>query len=485
MAEFRAVQRTFSVAQSFSEVPNKQVARVDPALGTTASRADANRPHDANMAANSAAQAFAGWAATAPMERRRILMRAASLIDVHAPKIVALMQAEIGATDLWCRFNLEVGRQHLEEAAAMVTAITGTVASDANGLSFAFREPVGVCLAMAPWNAPFVLAIRAIAMALACGNTVVLKASEICPATHLAIGALFAEAGLPEGVLNIVTHAPEDAAEIVAALIAHDAVRRVNFTGSTRVGRLVAETAARHLKRCLLELGGKSPFLVLEDADLEAAAEAAAFGAFLNQGQICMSTDRIIVVDAVADEFVALLAQKATVLRSGDPRLGTWPLGPVANEAVARRLVDLVQDATAKGAKVLTGGTATGTFMDATLVDHVVPGMTIYAEECFGPIACICRAINEDEAISIANDTRYGLAAAVFSKDVSRALTVARRIESGICHINAPTVSDRPEMPFGGVKDSGYGRFGGLAALDEFTELRWVTIAEAKRTYPL
>lgn len=485
MAQFRAAQRTFPAAQSFSEAPNRQFARVDPALGTTASRADANRPHDANLAANAAAQAFAGWAATAPMERRRILMRAAALIDAHAPRIVASMQAEIGATDLWCRFNLEVGRQHLEEAAAMVTAITGTVASDTIGLSFAFREPVGVCLAMAPWNAPFVLAIRAIAMALACGNTVVLKASEICPATHLAIGALFAEAGLPEGVLNIVTHAPEDAAEIVAALIAHDAVRRVNFTGSTRVGRLVAETAARHLKRCLLELGGKSPFLVLEDADLEAAAEAAAFGAFLNQGQICMSTDRIIVLDAVADDFVALLAQKAAALRSGDPRLGSWPLGPVASEAVARRLVDLVQDATAKGAKVLTGGTATGTFMDATLVDHVVPGMTIYAEECFGPIACICRAINEDEAISIANDTRYGLAAAVFSKDVQRALTVARRIESGICHINAPTVSDRPEMPFGGVKDSGYGRFGGLAALDEFTELRWVTIAEGKRTYPL
>jgi acyl-CoA reductase-like NAD-dependent aldehyde dehydrogenase len=485
MAEINSTRLHMSEARGLARNPADEFERHDPALGTVASRAKAFYTDDANQAANAAARAFAGWAGTSPAERRRILMRAATLIDAHAPEIKSAMQAEIGATDLWCRFNLEVGRQHLEEAAAMVTAITGTVSSDASGMSFAFREPVGVCLAMAPWNAPFVLAIRAIAMALACGNTVVLKASEMCPATHLAIGALFAEAGLPDGVLNIVTHAPEDAADIVRTLIAHDAVRRVNFTGSTRVGRLVAETAARHLKRCLLELGGKSPFLVLDDADLEAAAAAAAFGAYLNQGQICMSTDRIIVLDAVADEFVALLAAKAAVLLSGDPRLGAWPLGPVANATVARRLVDLVEDATAKGAQVLTGGIATGTFMDATLIDHVVPGMAIYAEECFGPIACICRAANEAEAVSIANDTRYGLSAAVFSRDTSRALAVARRIESGICHINAPTVSDRPDMPFGGVKDSGYGRFGGQAALDEFTELRWVTIAEAKRDYPL
>ncbi|MFC0220300.1 aldehyde dehydrogenase family protein [Pseudochelatococcus lubricantis] len=464
--------------------PAGEFERIDPASGTVASRAPSCRAREAVAAANAAARAFASWSATPPQERRRILMRAAALIETRAAEIGETMRAEIGATDLWLRFNIEVGRQHLEEAAAMVTSVTGTATQGPDGLSFAFREPVGVCLAMAPWNAPFVLGMRSVATALACGNTVVLKASEICPATHLLIGAVFAGAGLPDGVLNVVTHAPEHAAEVVGALISHDAVRRVNFTGSTRVGRIVAETASRHLKRCLLELGGKTPFVVLEDADLDAAADAAAFGAFFNQGQLCISTDRVVVLEPVADAFVEKLAARAARLRAGDPRTGAWPLGPVVSTAVARRLAELVQDAVAKGARLRAGGPADNTFMDATVVDHLAPGMALYTEECFGPVAGICRVATEDEAVSIANDTQYGLSAAVFSRDVGRALAVSRRIESGICHINAPSVSDRPDVPFGGLKDSGYGRFGGPAALDEFTELRWVTVAAGGREYP-
>ncbi len=458
--------------------------RIDPALGTVASRAAACRARDAVAAVNAAARAFPAWAGTQPQERRRILMRAAALVEAEAAEIGRTMRAEIGATDLWVRFNIDVARLHLEEAAAMVTSITGSVSHAPDGMSFAFREPVGVCLAMAPWNAPFVLGMRAIATALACGNAVVLKASEICPATHLLIGAIFTQAGLPADVLNIVTHAPEHAAEVVEALIGHDAVRRVNFTGSTRVGRIVAGVAARHLKRCLLELGGKAPLVVLDDADLDAAADAAAFGAFLNQGQICMSTDRIIVLDRVADAFTDKLVERAARLKAGDPRTGEWPLGPVVNAAGARRLADLVRDAVGKGAQLRAGGPAGNTFMDATVIDHLAPGMSLYAEESFGPVAGICRAASEDEAIGIANDTSYGLSAAVFSRDVGRALAVARRIESGICHINAPTVSDRPDVPFGGVRDSGYGRFGGQAALDEFTELRWVSVGQGPRAYP-
>ncbi len=309
--------------------------RLDPATGLVASTAPACRRREAVLAASRAARSFSEWSRTPPAHRREILTRAAGLIGAHEPEIAATMQAEIGATPLWVRFNLDVGRQHLESAAAMVTQATGTVQRDPSGLSFAFREPVGVCLAMAPWNAPFVLGMRAVATALACGNSVVLKASEICPQTHLLIGRILTEAGLPEGVLNIVTHAPEHAQEVVEALIAHPAVRRINFTGSTRVGRIIAETAARHLKRCLLELGGKAPLIVLEDADLEAAADAAAWGAFFNQGQICMATDRIVVMDSVAEDFIALLSARAARLRAGDPRQDACALGPLVSANVA------------------------------------------------------------------------------------------------------------------------------------------------------
>lgn len=458
--------------------------RLDPATGQPASQAPACRRRDAVAAVNRAAQAFPAWSQTTPRDRRAILNRAADLIESHADDIRAAMQAEIGATELWVRFNLDVARRHLQTAADLATQITGTTTREPGGMSLALRVPVGVCLAMAPWNAPFVLGIRAIATALACGNTVVLKASEICPATHLLIGRLLTEAGLPEGVLRIVTHAPEQAEEIVGALIGQEAVRRVNFTGSTRVGRVIAELAGRHLKRCLLELGGKAPLVVLEDADLDAAADAAAFGSFFNQGQICMATDRVVVMGSVADAFAERLTDRARRLTAGDPRDGTAPLGPIVTAAVARRLAALVRDAVEKGATLRLGGQPRGAFLDATIVDHVTPGMALYAEECFGPVASICRAASEAEALSIANDTPYGLSAAVFSRDTSRALAFARGVNSGMCHINAPTLNDRPDMPVGGVGDSGYGRFGGQAALDEFTELRWISLTESPRGYP-
>lgn len=457
--------------------------RCNPLSGAVVSRAPALGPSGAVAAANRAAGAFPAWSRTAPGERRVILDRAATLVARWAPDLRAAMQDEIGATKHWIDFNLEVGRRHIESAADLVTRIEGTLTRDPDRVSFAFREPVGVCLAMAPWNAPFVLGIRSVVTALACGNCVVMKASEICPATHQMIGSLFADAGLPEDVLTVVTHAPEEAEEVTHALIAHDAIRRVNFTGSTRVGRIVAAVAARHLKRCLLELGSKAPLVVLADADLDAAADAAAYGAFINQGQVCMATDRVVVVDAVAEAFVAKLCARAERLRAGDPRSGA-ALGPLVSEAVAARLTDLIGDAIDKGARLRAGGGLRGACLDATVLDDVTPGMAIYAEECFGPVASVCRAATEAEAIGIANDTSYGLTAAVFSRDTARALAIARQIESGICHVNAPTLYDTPEAPIGGVKDSGYGRFGGMAAIDEFTDLRWVSLPTAPPAYP-
>jgi acyl-CoA reductase-like NAD-dependent aldehyde dehydrogenase len=345
------------------------------------------------------------------------------------------------------------------------------------------RQPAGVVLGIAPWNAPVILGARAIATPLACGNTVVLKASETCPRTHLLIGEAMRDAGLAPGVVNVVTNAPADAAAVVDALIAHPAVRRINFTGSTKVGRIIAEAAGRRLKPVLLELGGKAPLIVLDDADLEQAVNAAAFGAYANQGQICMSTERIIVHEKIADAFVEKLAAKARALPAGDPR-GHVVLGALIGQEAVDKVNELIADAKAKGARIAAESTTNGRVMSAGLIDNVTTAMRIYGEESFGPVKAVVRVRDDDHAVAVANDTEYGLSAAVFSKDIARALRIAKRLETGMCHINGPTVHDEAQMPFGGVKASGYGRFGGKAGIAEFTELRWITIAAEPVHYP-
>jgi acyl-CoA reductase-like NAD-dependent aldehyde dehydrogenase len=322
-------------------------------------------------------------------------------------------------------------------------------------------------------------------MPLACGNTVVLKASEACPGVHSLIGKVLHEAGLADGVVNVITNAPSDAARIVERLILNPVVRRVNFTGSTGVGRRIAELCAQSLKPALLELGGKAPFLVLADADLDEAVAAAAFGAFFNQGQICMSTERIIVDESIADEFVARLTKKATSLLAGDPAIPGCTLASMVSAESGAKLQSLIDDARAHGAGICAGGNVSGSIAQATVVDRVTRDMRLYGEESFGPVVAVIRVHSDDEAVAVANDSPYGLAAAVFSRDVSRALGIAARVQSGICHINGPTVHDEAQMPFGGVGSSGYGRFGGKAAIAEFTDLRWITIQNTPRHYPI
>jgi acyl-CoA reductase-like NAD-dependent aldehyde dehydrogenase/ABC-type branched-subunit amino acid transport system ATPase component len=459
--------------------------RIDPFTGNVASRAAAASIGDAIAAADAAAAAFPAWAAIGPGERRRMLLKAADLLNAKGAEFSALMTAECGAIGPWGHFNSHFAASLMREAAAMTTQVAGEVipSDKPNNLAMAIRQPVGVVLGMAPWNAPVILGVRAIAMPLACGNTVVLKASEMCPGTHALIGTIMREAGLPPGVVNVVTNAPADASKVVETLISHPAVRRINFTGSTKVGRIIAETAARFLKPVLLELGGKAPMVILDDADLDEAVKAAAFGCFANMGQICMSTERLIVDEKVADAFVEKFAAKARSLPHGDPR-GHVILGSlVTKEAVARNK-ELLDDAVAKGARVAAGGEFNGTVVSATVLDRVTPAMRIYTEDSFGPVKPVIRVKDTEEAIRVANDTEYGLSAAVFGKDIARALGVAKRIQSGICHINAPTVHDEGQMPFGGTKASGYGRFGGKAAIDEFTELRWITIQTGPHPYP-
>jgi acyl-CoA reductase-like NAD-dependent aldehyde dehydrogenase len=459
--------------------------RMDPFTGKLATRAAAASIADANAAVEAAAAAFTSWSKTGPGERRALLSKAADVMDSKVGEFTKLMMEETGATGPWAGFNVMLAAKMLREAAAMTTQISGEVIpSDKPGtLAMAIRQPAGVCLGIAPWNAPVILGTRAIAMPIACGNTVVLKASEMCPGTHRLIGQVLVEAGLPKGVINVVTNDPKDAAAIVEALVAHPAVRRVNFTGSTKVGRIIAELAGKHLKPALLELGGKAPLVVLDDADIDAAVNAAAFGAYMHQGQICMSTERLVVDEKIADEFVAKLAARAAALPAGDPR-GHVVLGSLISTQAADKMEELVADAVVKGAKLVAGGNRTGTVVDATLLDHVTPAMRVYAEESFGPVKPVIRVKGEDEAVRVANDTEYGLSSAVFSRDIRRAMAVAARIEAGICHINGPTVGDEAQMPFGGVKGSGYGRFGGKASIAEFTDLRWLTIEDPNQHYP-
>ena len=427
----------------------------------------------AKSAAEAAAAAFPTWSQLGPNARRSFLNAAAAELEARADAFVDAMREEVRASEPWARFNVQLGAAMVREAAALTTQITGEViASDKPGLlSLALREPVGVILGIAPWNAPVILGCRAIATPLACGNTVVLKASERCPATHALIVEAFAQAGFPKGVVNLVSNAPEEAADIVGTLIDDPAVRRINFTGSTATGKIVAMRAAEHLKPVLLELGGKAPLIVLEDADLDEAVKAAAFGAFMNAGQICMSTERIIVVEAIADAFTEGLAAKAATMPPP-------AVGQQVDDAAQAKVAALVDDAVAKGARWLAGNSA-------MVIDGITSEMKLYRDESFGPVVGVIRAADEEEAIRVANDSEYGLSASVFTSDAARGLRVARRIRSGICHINGPTVHDEPQMPFGGVGASGYGRFGGKSGIEAFTELRWITIAGEPGHYPI
>ncbi|WP_122550864.1 aldehyde dehydrogenase [Pseudomonas viridiflava] len=460
--------------------------RRNPVTGEVVSRVAAATLEDADAAVAAAQAAFPAWSAMAPGERRARLMQAAEQLQARSAEFVAAA-SETGAMANWYGFNVHLAANMLREAASMTTQINGEIipSNVPGNFAMALRQSCGVVLGIAPWNAPVILATRAIAMPLACGNTVVLKASELSPAVHRLIGQVLQDAGLGDGVINVISNAPADAPAIVERLIANPAVRRVNFTGSTHVGRIIAELSARHLKPALLELGGKAPFLVLDDADLDAAVEAAAFGAYFNQGQICMSTERLIVDRKVADAFVSKLAAKIETLRAGPPDDSTSVLGSLVDVGAGTRIKALIDDAVSQGAKLIAGGQLKGSILQPTLLDDVTDSMRLYREESFGPVAVLIRGEGDEELLRLANDSEFGLSSAIFSRDTTRALALAQRVESGICHINGPTVQDEAQMPFGGVKSSGYGSFGGKASIEHFTQLRWVTLQNGPRHYPI
>lgn len=463
--------------------------RLNSLTGKLVTQGAAATVADANKAADTAATAFKTWSETGPTERRLLLLKAADLLESKTNDFIQAMAAEVGASALWAGFNVMMAAGLFREAASLTTQIQGeTIPTDKpDTLSMTFRQPVGVVLSMAPWNGPIALAARSIAYPIACGNTVVFRASEVSPKTHMLVVDACLEAGLPPGVLNVITHASEDAADITEALIAHPAIRRINFTGSTRVGRIIAQQAGQHLKRCLLELGGKSPLVILDDADIDEAVKAAIFGCFLYQGQICMTTGRIVIDEKIADEFVEKFNIAAQKLTMGNPAVEgneQCIIGPLVDASSGARLNSIVEDAVEKGATLVTGGTADNASMPATILDHVTSDMRAYHEESFGPVISIIRIKDDEQALFVANDTEYGLSASVFSQNFPRAMKIAKKIESGICHINSATVNGEAQAPYGGTKSTGYGRFDGRAVIDEFTELRWLTVAPNQVHYP-
>lgn len=429
---------------------------------------------DAVSVVDTAASAFWDWSRLPFEQRCKTLDRMADALDRNRERFVSLAAREVGAAESWTQFNIDLSIDVLRQAQAIGPALQDTQLFDeARGIhSTLSRSAAGVVLGIAPWNAPLTLATRAIALPLACGNTVVLKCSEHCPKTHETLVSTFNEAGLPAGVLGSVSNEAEHGELIVSTLIAHPAIRRINFTGSTRVGKEIAVQAARQLKPCLLELSDKAAMLVLDDADLPAAVDAACYGAFFNQGQICMATERLIVLESVAQPFVDLFVEKVRLLQADNNT--SLLSGRMINAEAALRVKTLIDDATSHGAELLMGGEVSEASMQPAIIDRVSSAMRLYHEEVFGPVASILRVQDDEEAVSIANDTRFGLTAAIFSADSARARALAYRLETGMVQINGPTVFDDPSMPFGGMKDSGHGRFGSSQAVNEFTELRWI-----------
>ncbi|KAJ6510825.1 Aldehyde/histidinol dehydrogenase [Mycena sanguinolenta] len=441
---------------------------------------------DADAAVAAASAAFPAWSKTKPAQRRNILLKVADLLEERAEELKLHMRQETGSEEGFAIFNIATTAEHIRDTAGRCSAIAGSipVCEDEGTSALVLKEPYGVVLAIAPWNAPYILGMRSVLFPLAAGNTCVLKGPELSPRCYYHIGRLFTDAGLPPGALNVLYTPREDSPAITTQLINAPAIRKINFTGSTAVGSQIAAAAGRALKPCLMELGGKAAAIVLDDADLELAAMQCTIGSFAHSGQICMSTERILVHEAVADRFRPAL-QKAVA--GFAPPSGPAPV-LVQGAAVTRNRA-LVADALAKGATLLHGdhtaeephpetGESSATRLRPIVVEGVTSEMALYRDESFGPSVSVMVVKDEDEAIAIANESEYGLNSAIFTRDLARGLRVAKRLECGNIHINAMSVHDEANLPHGGVKSSGWGRFNGQWGLEEFVRIKTVTFKE-------
>ncbi|MDH4188592.1 MAG: aldehyde dehydrogenase family protein [Betaproteobacteria bacterium] len=470
--------RSLSTGQTFADL--------NPADGSVWAQVPDGGRHEARAAIESAEAAFPAWSALPFTRRAHYMMKIAEVFEKRRAQIVEALQAEGGGWFGKGMFETGYVPEIFHAAAASTyTPIGEIIPSEHGKVSLAMRQPLGVVSVISPWNFPVLLTGRGIAFALAAGNTVVLKPSEETPyCGGLLFAEVFAEAGVPDGVLNVVTCSRTNVLPVGQELIDNPRVKGVSFTGSTAVGRQIAARAGAHLKKCCVELGGKDSLIVCEDADLERASAAANFGSFMHQGQICMSVEKVLVHESVYDEFLRRFIERAARLKVGDPRDKSNIIGPLINDKQAAKVKEQIDDAVARGAKVVLGGKVTGRFVEPTILTGVTPDMKVYQDETFGPVVPVIPFRNDAEAIAIANDTEYGLSSGVITRDEQRGLSIARRLETGMCHINCSSVNDEPHAPFGGAKASGMGRHGGRWATETFTETRWITLDRGGRPYP-
>jgi benzaldehyde dehydrogenase (NAD) len=455
----------------------------DPATGAVLVSVGVGDKADIARAAAAARIAQKGWAKTLPTVRQAILNRAADCLERNAAELIPWIMKESGSIQPKAGIEIEHGALFIRNSAVLATQPTGIMlAGFDQRTNYARRMPHGVVGVISPFNFPLVLSVRAVASALALGNAVVLKPDPRTPiAGGVIIGRIFEEAGLPQGVLQIVP----GGLEAGEALCNDPNIAMVSFTGSARAGSRVGELCGKHLKKVQLELGGKNALIILDDADPDVAASNAAWGAFLHQGQICMATGLILVDNRIAEALTERLVAKAGNLPAGDPSSGQVALGPIISDNQVTTIQAIVDDAVAKGAKLLTGGKHDGRFYAATVLSEVKPGMRAFEEEIFGPVACIVPFASDHEAVELANMSAYGLAAGVISKSASRALALGEQLNVGQLHINDQTVNGGPFAPFGGRGKSGNGsRIGGPADIEEFTQWQWVSIKEEATPYP-
>jgi benzaldehyde dehydrogenase (NAD) len=460
------------------------IESVEPATGEVLGTAGVGDPETIARAAESAREAQREWAATPFTERVAVVRRAAQLMERHHAELATWLIRESGSIGGKVEHEIMASIGQLDMAAALVSHPLGQVlpSMTPGRTSVARRVPIGVVGVITPWNFPYVLAMRSVGPALALGNAVVLKPDHNTPITGgVVIARLFEEAGVPEGVLHVI---PGDG-EVGQALVADPNVRMISFTGSTATGHKVGETAGRMLKRLVLEMGGNSPLVVLDDADIEAASSAGAWGSFLHQGQICLSVSRHIVHESIVEAYTDALVERAARLPIGDPNTEEVALGPIINERQLGRVRRIVDESVEQGAKVLVGGTNDGLFFSATVLGDVTPTMPAFAEEIFGPVAPVISFRDDDEAVELANSTDYGLSAAVQSGSPQRAAAIAEQLRAGMVHVNGHTINEEPPAPFGGFGcSSNGGHFGGVANLELWTEWQWLTAQEKATAYP-
>ncbi|OHE78850.1 MAG: phenylacetaldehyde dehydrogenase [Verrucomicrobia bacterium RIFCSPHIGHO2_12_FULL_41_10] len=460
------------VAEDFNPMTGELYARVAQASAS-----------DVEDAIASAHRARKDWQKMLASEREAILLKAADVIIARTDEICDVLIDETGSIRSKAMFEISYCVNLLRTAAAMVLQVCGEMLpmTMPGQIGMTIRQPLGVIAGISPFNAPFILALKKVAFALATGNTFVLKPSQLTPVIGLKIAEIFEEAGLPPGVLNVI---PGPAEAIGNTLMADPRVKMITFTGSVGVGLNLGAQAGHYMKRLTLELGGKNPFIILQDANIDYAVNAATFGIFFHQGQVCMASSRIIIEAPLFDIFCEKFVAKAKTLKVGDPRDPATVIGPLIEASHCEIIDQHVQDAVSKGARLLYGGTHVGPLYQPTILAGVTREMEIFNKESFGPITSLICVANSEEALAVANDSSYGLSSSLITNDLQKAFDLSLRLEAGMVHINDCTVLDEPNASFGGIKNSGFGREGGHSSIEEMTELKWITLQLGQRTFP-